>query len=66
MTPWAVILAGGSGTRFWPLSTPERPKQLLPLAGERPLLAQAVTRLAGLVPALKAYRTPVATNLVAG
>jgi len=48
---WAVILAGGSGTRFWPLSTPERPKQLLPLAGDRPLLTQAVERLDGLVPA---------------
>lgn len=50
MSVWAVILAGGSGTRFWPLSTPERPKQLLPLAGDRPLLAQAVRRLDGLVP----------------
>jgi mannose-1-phosphate guanylyltransferase len=50
MSVWAAILAGGSGTRFWPLSTPERPKQLLPLAGDRPLLAQAVARLAGLVP----------------
>lgn len=50
MTVWAVILAGGSGTRFWPLSTPERPKQLLPLAGDRPLLSQAVRRLDGLVP----------------
>ncbi len=50
MNAWAVILAGGSGTRFWPLSTPERPKQLLPLAGDRPLLAQAVRRLDGLVP----------------
>jgi mannose-1-phosphate guanylyltransferase len=50
VTVWAVILAGGSGTRFWPLSTPERPKQLLPLAGDRPLLAQAVGRLDGLVP----------------
>ena len=38
MSTWAVILAGGSGTRFWPLSTPERPKQLLPLAGDRPLV----------------------------
>jgi len=34
MSVWAAILAGGSGTRFWPLSTPERPKQLLPLAGD--------------------------------
>ncbi len=51
MSTWAVILAGGAGTRFWPLSTAERPKQLLPLAGDRPLLAQAVARLQGLVPA---------------
>ena len=50
MSVWAAILAGGSGTRFWPLSTPERPKQLLPLAGDRPLLVQAVERLDGLVP----------------
>lgn len=50
MNAWAAILAGGSGTRFWPLSTAERPKQLLPLAGDRPLLVQAVDRLAGLVP----------------
>ena len=50
MSVWAAILAGGSGTRFWPLSTPQRPKQLLPLAGDRPLLVQAVERLDGLVP----------------
>lgn len=49
MSIWAAILAGGSGTRFWPLSTPERPKQLLALSGDRPLLAQAVARLRGLV-----------------
>ena len=51
MSTWAAILAGGSGTRFWPLSTPQRPKQFLPLAGDRPLLVQAVERLEGLVPA---------------
>src|SRR5439155_107118 len=50
MSVWAAILAGGSGTRFWPLSTPERPKQLLPLAGDRALLLQTVERLEGLVP----------------
>ena len=31
MTRWAVVLAGGVGSRFWPMSTPDRPKQLLPL-----------------------------------
>jgi mannose-1-phosphate guanylyltransferase len=45
------VLAGGSGTRFWPLSTPTSPKQFLPLAGDAPLLVDAVRRLAGLIPA---------------
>jgi mannose-1-phosphate guanylyltransferase len=47
---WAVILAGGSGTRFWPLSTPQRPKQLLPLAGSTSTAEEAVDRLTGLIP----------------
>jgi len=47
----ALILAGGSGTRFWPASRRDRPKQLLPLDGERSLLARTVERLAPLVPA---------------
>ena len=45
----AVILAGGSGERFWPLSTPERPKQFLNVFGGESLLRQAFTRLEGLV-----------------
>lgn len=43
---WAVVLAGGVGSRFWPLSTPERPKQLLPLVDGEPLIANAVRRMA--------------------
>ncbi len=43
-----VILAGGSGTRFWPLSRQKRPKQLLPLASEKPLVADTAARLLGL------------------
>ncbi|MBE0591711.1 MAG: NTP transferase domain-containing protein, partial [Gemmatimonadales bacterium] len=50
MSHWAAVLAGGSGTRFWPLSTVDRPKQFLPLSGGEPLLAEAVGRLTGLVP----------------
>ncbi|TVR64399.1 MAG: mannose-1-phosphate guanyltransferase [Gemmatimonadales bacterium] len=45
----AVILAGGIGSRFWPASTPERPKQLLPLASPRPLIRDTVDRALGLV-----------------
>jgi CTP:molybdopterin cytidylyltransferase MocA len=47
----AVIMAGGAGTRFWPASTAARPKQLLPLAGERSMIQATVDRLAGLVAA---------------
>lgn len=45
----ALILAGGSGTRFWPLSRRLRPKQLLALEGERSLLQATVDRLAPLI-----------------
>lgn len=44
----AVILAGGSGERFWPLSTPERPKQFLNVFGGESLIRQSVSRLGGL------------------
>ena len=39
-----VIIAGGSGTRLWPLSTPDNPKQLLTLTGERSMVQQAYDR----------------------
>jgi mannose-1-phosphate guanylyltransferase len=45
----ALILAGGSGTRFWPLSRKRRPKQLLPLEGDRSLLRSTVDRLHPLI-----------------
>jgi mannose-1-phosphate guanylyltransferase len=46
-----VIMAGGSGTRFWPESRAARPKQLLPLAGERSMLQLTADRLGDLAPA---------------
>src|SRR5262245_30499808 len=55
----AVIMAGGSGTRFWPLSRTARPKQLLDLTGGRTMIQATVDRLAGLVPP---ERTWVITN----
>lgn len=59
MTRWAVILAGGVGSRFWPLSTPERPKQLLPLVNDESLLLNTFRRLGEIVPV---ERTLVLTN----
>ncbi len=47
---YAVILAGGSGTRFWPLSRENCPKQMLQIVGEDTLLRQTVKRINGLVP----------------
>lgn len=44
------MLAGGVGSRFWPLSTARRPKQLLPLVGSRPLVVDALDRIEGLAP----------------
>ena len=46
----AVVMAGGSGTRFWPKSRRNRPKQLLKLYGDATMLQQTVARIAPLVP----------------
>ena len=48
---YAVIMAGGGGTRLWPLSRRDKPKQMLKLDGERTLFEIAVDRLLGLFPA---------------
>ena len=44
---YVVILAGGGGTRLWPLSRPENPKPFLPLLDERSLLQRTVDRITG-------------------
>ena len=65
-----VILSGGSGTRLWPLSTPDRPKQFLPLVGERTMLQETAARVADtelfaapLVVCNEAHRFQVAEQL---
>jgi mannose-1-phosphate guanylyltransferase len=50
MSVWAVVLAGGVGSRFWPWSTAGRPKQLLPLVSDKPLLADTLARLRVVAP----------------
>ena len=55
----AVIMAGGSGTRFWPQSRRTMPKQLLRLAGERTMIQSTVDRCSGWI---EAERTWVVTN----
>jgi len=47
---YAVIMAGGEGTRFWPLSRAACPKQFLSILGGEPLLTQTLKRLKGLIP----------------
>lgn len=49
----AVILAGGRGTRFWPLGRAARPKQFLKIAGPEPMLVETVRRIRPLVPPRK-------------
>lgn len=51
MNIYAVVMAGGSGTRFWPASRKNRPKQLLSLTGNRSMLQQTVERISPLIPA---------------
>ncbi len=53
-------MAGGRGERFWPQSRPERPKHLLPIVGEDPMVTQTVKRLEGLVPPERVF---IITNI---
>lgn len=50
---WALIMAGGSGTRFWPESRAQKPKQFLTLFGKKTLLEQTLERLAGVIPSTR-------------
>ena len=46
----ALIMAGGKGTRFWPLSTEEKPKQFLRLIGEDTMIQMTVNRIKPIIP----------------
>ena len=60
---YVVIMAGGSGTRLWPLSRHDRPKQLLAFGGERTLFQLAVDRLDGLIAKDHIYVVTVANQV---
>jgi len=55
-----VILAGGSGTRFWPLSRQKKPKQFLKIIKDRALIQETFRRVSGLVPASQVYTVAIA------
>jgi mannose-1-phosphate guanylyltransferase len=52
---YVAILAGGSGTRLWPLSRSKRPKQLLPLVSDRSLIQETVDRVEPLTPPSRTF-----------
>jgi mannose-1-phosphate guanylyltransferase len=56
----AYIMAGGSGERFWPLSTPEKPKQLLSLFSENSMIRETVDRILPMIPAERIF---IGTNI---
>jgi mannose-1-phosphate guanylyltransferase 2 len=60
MNKVVLIMAGGSGTRFWPLSTNERPKQFLDLVSEKTMIRETVDRVVKLIPAEKIF---ISTNI---
>ena len=61
-TTYAVIMAGGSGTRFWPASRADRPKQFLPISGDRPMITETFARLEGLIPKERVLVVTAATQ----
>ena len=56
----ALIMAGGSGTRFWPLSTDEKPKQFLDLVSEKTMIRETIERIVKIIPFEKIF---IATNV---
>ena len=55
MDIYAVVMAGGSGTRFWPLSRKQKPKQFLPIISEKSMIEETVNRLLPKIPKTNIY-----------
>ena len=60
MNKVALIMAGGSGTRFWPLSTNEKPKQFLDLVSEKTMIKETIDRIKELIPIERIF---ISTNI---
>ncbi|GAX60632.1 mannose-1-phosphate guanylyltransferase [Candidatus Scalindua japonica] len=58
---YAIIMAGGSGTRFWPWSRKKTPKQLLKITGQETMIAQTVDRIIGEIPSENIYVVTTST-----
>jgi len=58
---YAVIMAGGSGTRFWPWSREDTPKQLLSIVGQKSMLQHTIDRIA---PLFKPENILIVTNVL--
>jgi len=58
---YAVIMAGGSGTRFWPWSRKKKPKQLLKITGQETMITQTVDRIIGEIPSENIYVVTTST-----
>jgi len=58
---YAIILAGGSGSRFWPLSRQGEPKQFLNICSDRPMLEETIRRILKLIKRDNIY---IATNKI--
>ena len=56
----ALIMAGGSGTRFWPLSTNDKPKQFLDLVSEKTMIKETIDRIKEIIPVEKIF---ISTNI---
>jgi mannose-1-phosphate guanylyltransferase len=62
---YAVIMAGGAGTRFWPLSRSSTPKHLLTIVSDKPLIADCVERFEGLLPSQNLFIVTTAEQATA-
>ena len=59
----ALIMAGGKGTRFWPLSTEEKPKQFLNLLGTKTMIQMTVDRVKPIIPIEKIFICTVSSYI---